>query len=43
MDEYNRTHMQVKRDVQEALRQVEMNDLMEADEVFDVLLSKYED
>lgn len=43
MDEYNRTHMQVKRDVQEALRQVEMNDLMEVDEVFDVLLSKYED
>lgn len=43
MDEYNRTHMQVKRDVEEALRQAEMNDLMEADEVFDTLLAKYED
>jgi len=43
MDEYNRTHMQVKRDVQEGLRQAEMADLMEADEVFDALLAKYED
>ncbi len=43
MDEYNRTHMQIKRDVQEGLRQAEMADLMEADEVFDALLAKYED
>lgn len=43
LDEYNRTHMQIKRDVQEALRQAEIADLMEADEVFDTLLAKYED
>lgn len=43
LDGYNRTHMQIKRDVQEALRQAEITDLMEADEVFDTLLAKYED
>ncbi len=43
MDEYNRTHAQVKRDVQEALAQAERGDLMDIDEVFDKVLSKYED
>ena len=43
MDEYNRTHAQVKRDVQEALAQAEHGDLMDIDEVFDKVLSKYED
>ena len=43
MDEYNRTHSQVKRDVQEALLQAERGDLMDIDEVFDKVLAKYED
>ena len=43
MDEYNRTHAQVKRDVQEALMQAERGDLMDIDEVFDKVLAKYED
>ena len=43
MDEYNRTHAQVKRDVQEALAQAERGDLMDIDEVFDKILAKYED
>jgi len=43
MDEYNRTHAQVKRDVQEALIQAERGDLMDIDEVFDKVLAKYED
>ncbi len=43
MDEYNRTHAQVKRDVQEALAQAERADLMDIDEVFDKVLAKYED
>jgi len=43
MDEYNRTHAQVKRDVQEALAQSERGDLMDIDEVFDKVLAKYED
>jgi antitoxin YefM len=43
MDEYNRTHAQVKRDVQEALAQAERGDLMDIDEVFDKVLAKYED
>ncbi len=42
MDEYNRTHAQVKRDVQEALAQAERGDLMDIDEVFDKVLTKYE-
>ncbi len=43
MDEYNRTHAQIKRDVQEALAQAEHADLMDIDEVFDKVLEKYED
>jgi len=43
LDEYNRTHAQVKRDVQEALAQAERGDLMDIDEVFDKVLAKYED
>ena len=43
MDEYNRTHAQLKRDVQEALIQAEQGDLMDIDEVFDKVLAKYED
>jgi PHD/YefM family antitoxin component YafN of YafNO toxin-antitoxin module len=42
MDEYNRTHAQIKKDVQEALIQAEHADLMDIDEVFDKVLAKYE-
>ena len=43
MDEYNRTHVQIKKDVQEALLQAERGDLMDIDEAFDRVLAKYED
>lgn len=43
MDEYNRTHAEIKRDVQEALAQAERGELMDIDEVFDKILAKYED
>lgn len=43
MDEYNRTHAQIKKDVQEGLAQAERGDLMDIDEVFDKVLAKYED
>jgi len=43
MDEYNRTHAQIKKDVQEALLQAERGDLMDIDEAFDKVLAKYED
>jgi len=42
MDEYNRTHAQVKKDVQEALAQADRADLMDIDEVFDKVLAKYD-
>lgn len=43
MDEYNRTHTQIKKDVQETLLQAECGDLMDIDETFDRVLAKYED
>ena len=43
MDEYNRTHAQIKKDVQQGLAQAERGDLMDIDEVFDKVLAKYED
>ena len=43
IDEYNRTHARVKRDIQEALAQAERGDFMDIDEVFDKILAKYED
>jgi len=42
MDAYNRTHAQIKKDVQEGLAQAERGDLMDIDEVFDKVLAKYE-
>ena len=42
MDEYNRTHAQVKHDVHKALAEAERGDLMDIDEVFDKVLAKYE-
>ena len=43
MDEYNRTHAQIKNDVKEGLAQAERGDLMDIDEAFDTILAKYED
>lgn len=43
LDEYNRTHAQIKREVQEAIAQAERGDIMGIDEAFDKVLLKYED
>ena len=43
MDEYNRTHAVLKREVAQALQEAERGDLMDIDEVFDSVLAKYED
>jgi antitoxin YefM len=43
LDDYNRTHAQLKREVQEAIAQAERGDMMDIDEAFDKVLSKYED
>ena len=43
MDEYNRTHAALKREVAQALKEAERGDLMDIDEVFDAVLAKYED
>lgn len=43
LDEYNRTHAQIKRDVQKALKQVEAGDYMDIDEAFEKVLKKYEE
>ena len=41
LDEYNRTHAQIKRDVAEALAQVERGDLMGIDEAFEKAKNSY--
>ena len=43
LDEYNKTHAQLKRDVQQAIAEIERGDYMSIDEAFDRVLSKYED
>ncbi|MEA1920549.1 MAG: type II toxin-antitoxin system Phd/YefM family antitoxin [Campylobacterota bacterium] len=43
LDEYNQTHAQLKRDVQEAIAEIERGDYMSIDEAFDKVLAKYED
>ncbi|SFV90247.1 hypothetical protein MNB_SV-4-1085 [hydrothermal vent metagenome] len=43
MDEYNRTHAQIKRDVAISLAQIERDEIMDIDEAFDKVLAKYED
>ena len=43
LDAYNRTHAQIKRDVAEALAQVERGDLMGIDEAFDEAKRAYRD
>ena len=43
MDEYNRTHTQIKRDVAISLAEIERGEIMDIDEAFDKVLAKYED
>lgn len=43
LDEYNQTHAQLKREVQKAIAQTERGDMMDIDEAFEKVLSKYED
>ena len=43
LDEYNRTFVQIKKEVQQALEEVERGDVMDIGEAFDKVLSKYED
>ncbi len=43
LDEYNQTHAQLKREVQEAIAQAERGDVMGIDEAFYKVLAKYED
>jgi prevent-host-death family protein len=43
LDEYNRTFVQIKKEVQKALEEVERGDVMSMDEAFERVLSKYED
>ncbi|NKQ40894.1 MAG: type II toxin-antitoxin system prevent-host-death family antitoxin [Sulfurovum sp.] len=43
MDEYNRTHAEIKKSVKISLEQIEQGETMSIDEAFDRVLSKYED
>jgi antitoxin YefM len=43
LDEYNQTHAQLKRNVQEAIAEIERGDFMDIDDAFDRVISKYED
>jgi len=43
LDEYNKTHAQLKRDVQNAIAEIERGDFMNIDEAFDKVLTDYED
>jgi antitoxin YefM len=43
LDEYNKTHAQLKREVKQAIAEIERGDYMSIDEAFDRVLSKYED
>ncbi|MBA1420831.1 MAG: type II toxin-antitoxin system Phd/YefM family antitoxin [Epsilonproteobacteria bacterium] len=43
MDEYNRTHAQVKRDIAISLAEIERGEIMDIDEAFEKVLAKYED
>ncbi len=43
LDEFNRTHAQIKRNVAKALVEVEKGDIMGIDEVFEVAKHSYRD
>lgn len=42
LDEYNRTHSALKREVKEAIKEIERGDIIGIDEAFDKVLAKYE-
>ena len=42
LDEYNRTHSALKREVQEAIAEIERGDIIGVEEAFDKVLAKYE-
>jgi len=43
LDEYNRTHVQLKRELKEAMEQIERGEYMGIDEAFNRVISQYED
>ncbi|MEA3521798.1 MAG: type II toxin-antitoxin system Phd/YefM family antitoxin [Campylobacterota bacterium] len=43
LDEYNRTHAQLKRDAQEAIADIERGDYVSIDEAFEVAKRSYRD
>ncbi len=43
LDEYNRTQVQIKRDVAKSLKEIEQGDLMGIDEAFEKAKSSYRD
>lgn len=43
LDEYNQTHAQLKRDVQEAIAEIERGDYMSIDEAFEQAKKTYRD
>jgi len=43
MDEYNKTHTQIKRDVTEAIKQIERGECMSIDEAFTLAKQSYRD
>lgn len=43
LDEYNRTHSQLKRELREAKEQIERGEYIGIDEAFDRVIAKYED
>lgn len=43
LDEYNRTHAQLKRELKEAMEQIERGEYMGIDEAFDSVIAKYAD
>ena len=42
LDEYNRTHSALKREVQESIEEIQRGDIIGIDEAFDKVLAKYE-
>ena len=43
LDEYNRTHAALKREVQESIEEIQRGDIIGIEEAFDKVLAKYED
>jgi len=43
LDEYNQTHVQLKRDVQEAIAEIERGDFMDIDDAFEQAKKAYRD